>query len=80
MAQNDKKLCLLCLISQEPYVMLSSCMEHMCNRIISLVFFVFFYSKFLFFGVNSGVKGQKMAQNDKKLCLSYSIYQEAYII
>ena len=32
------------------------------------------------FGFNSGVKGQKMAQNDKKLCVLYSISQEAYII
>ena len=34
----------------------------------------------LFLGVNSGLKEQKMAQNDKKLCLSYSISHEAYII
>ena len=32
------------------------------------------------FGVNSGMKGQKIAQNDKKLCLLHSISQEAYII
>ena len=35
--QNDKKL--LCLISQEPYIIWSSFMVHMCNRIISPVFF-----------------------------------------
>ena len=26
------------------------------------------------------MEGQKMPQNDKKLCLSHSIYQEAYVI
>ena len=41
-------------------------------------FLIFFQS--LTFGVNSGVKQYKMAQNDKKLCLFYSIYHEAYII
>ena len=30
--------------------------------------------------MGSTVKGQKMAQNDKKLCLSHTISQEAYII
>ena len=71
------KKTLLCLISQEPYIIWSSFMVHMCNRIISpRVFYI--YSKFLF-GVNNGVKGKKMAQSDKKLCLSYSISQEAYI-
>ena len=32
------------------------------------------------FMVNSGLKGQNMAQNDKKLCLSHCVSQEAYII
>ena len=51
----------------------------MCKRIMSLgAFYIFF--QILIFGVNSEVKGQKMAQNDKMLCLSYSISQEAYII
>ena len=27
-----------------------------------------------------GVKGQKMAQNDKKFCLSHSIAQEPHMI
>ena len=49
MAQNDKKLCLSCLISQEPYIIWSSFMVHMCNRIISPGFFKI-YSKFLFLG------------------------------
>ena len=43
----------------------------MCKRIISPgVFYIFF--QVLIFGVVNGVKGQKMAQNDKS--------QEAYII
>ena len=36
----------------------------MCKRIISPVFL--HCLQILFFGVDSGVKGQKMAQNDKK--------------
>ena len=53
-------------------------MVHMCNR-ISPGFFLHLFQIFIF-GVNSGVKGQKIAQNDKKLCLSYSISQEACIV
>ena len=40
----------------------------------------FHFSKILIFQVVSGVKGQKMAQNDKKFCLSHFILQEPYII
>ena len=77
--QNDEKLCFSCLISQEPYIIWSLFMVHMWIRIISPGFF-YIYFKFLFLWVNIEVKGQKMSQNDKKLCLSYSISQEAYII
>ena len=45
---------------------------------ISECFLYFFQT--LIFGANSGVKGQKLAQNDKNLFLSHSISQEAYII
>ena len=31
-------------------------------------------------GGEGGLKGQKMAQNDKKFCLSHSVSQELYII
>ena len=51
----------------------------MCKRIISAgVFYIFF--QILIFEVNSGVKGEKMAQNGNKVCLSYSISQETYIM
>ena len=65
MVQNDKKA-LLCLISQEPYIIWSSFMVHVWRKIISLCLLLHF-SEILFFGVSSGVKGQKMAQNDKKI-------------
>ena len=134
MTQNDKKLCLLCLISQELYIIWSSFMVHiscfffphfsqilifrvnsgvkgqkkkkglkmkkilsvtlhisgtmhhmiiiygtlMENDNISRSFFLFF--KILIFWVVRGVKRQKMAQNEKKLCLSCSISQESYTI
>ena len=57
----------------------SSFMVHMCQRVISPGLFCIFF-QILIFGVNSEVKGQNMAQNDKKFCLSHSVFQEAYII
>ena len=48
-------------------------MVHSCKIIISpCIFFVFW--------VVRGVKGQKIVQNDKKFCLSHSIFQEPYIM
>ena len=78
MVQNDKKICPLCLISQGPYIIWLSFMVQMCKMIISPV--VFFNFKILIFWVVRGLKGQKMAQNDKKFCLSHSVSQEPYII
>ena len=50
------------------------------KRIISPDIFSYF-SKFWFSGSLGGtLKGQKMAQNDKKFCLSRTISQEPYII
>ena len=40
----------------------------------------FHFIKILIFWVVGRVKGQKMVQNEKKLCLSRSISQESYII
>ena len=78
MARNGKNFCLWHLIFQEPYIIWSSFMGHMYN--ISRHFFSFF-SKFWFLESLEGmVKGQKMAQNDKKVCLSHSVSQEPYII
>ena len=79
MAQNDKKLCLPCLVSQEAYIIWSSFMLLMCKRIISPGFFSNFF-QILILGVKSELKGQKMAQHDKKICLSHSIFQETSII
>ena len=78
MVQNDKKFCLLCSISQEPYIIWLSFMVQMCKMIISPG--VFFNFKILIFWVAMGLKGQKMAQNDKKFCLSHSVSQEPYFI
>ena len=41
---------------------------------------VFHFSRILLFWVVTGVKEQKMAQNEKKYCLSRSISQKPYII
>ena len=54
-------------------------MVHLCKVIISPGFFFIFF-KILIFQVVKGVKGQKMVQNDKKLCPSGFISQELYII
>ena len=78
MVQNDKKFSLLLSISQEPYIIWLSFMVPMCKIIISPG--VFFNFEILVFRVVRGLKGQKMAQNDKKFCLSYSVSQELYII
>ena len=45
---------------------------------ISRCFLPYFF-QILIFRVNSVVKGQKMAQNDKFFCLTHSISQETYI-
>ena len=66
MVQNVKKLC------PEPYIIWFSFMVYMCKKIIFLMFFLHFF-QILFFRVNSAIKEQKMAQNDKKLfcCTPY---------
>ena len=79
MAQNEKKLCLSCSISQEPYIIWFLFMVHLCKMIISPGVF-FFFSKFWFSGLLKGVKGQKIVQNVKKFCLLRSISQGPYII
>ena len=65
------KKCPSCIFSQEPYII---CLKGQYLQ-ICLHFF-----QILIFGVNSGVKGQKMTQSDKKWCLLHSISQGAYII
>ena len=79
MAQNEKKLCLLRSISQEPYIIWSSFVVCKCKMIISSGVFLKFFQNFEFSGFRR-FKGQKMAKNDKKLCLSCLISQEPYII
>ena len=79
MTQDDKKFCLLCSISLEPYTIWLSFMLHLCKMMIPPgVLFIFF--EILIFWVVRRVKGQKMVQNDKTFCLSWSMSQKAYII
>ena len=89
MVQNEKKLCLLCSISQEPYIIWLSFMVHMCKTIITAgVFFPFF--RILIFWVVRGDKGQKWQKWEKTLSvvpyisgtihhMSHLISQEPYI-
>ena len=67
-----KKLRPLHFISQEPYIIWSWFMAHIFKRLISPDVYTFFF-QMLIFGVNSGVKEQKVAWNDKRLCLPHSI-------
>ena len=71
MTQDDKKVALY--ISGTIYHM--SFMVHMSKMMISpgVFFFLFHVLEILIYGFNSGVKEQKMAYNEKKLCLSHSI-------
>ena len=57
-AQNDKKVCLLCFISQERYIMQYSFMVHMYEMISRVVFFHFI--KIVIFLVVRRIKDQKM--------------------
>ena len=70
--QNDKKFCLSGFISQEPYIIWSSFMVHMCKMIISPGFFFQFF-KIVIFWVVWRVERQKIVQNDKKI-LSVMLY------
>ena len=79
MVQNDRNLCLLHSIFQEPYIMWLPFMVRMCKMIISPCVFLNFF-KISIFQVVRGLKGQSMAQNDKKVCPSHSISQKPYII
>ena len=80
MVQNDKTFCLPCSISQEPCIIWLSFVVHMCKMMISPGVFFFHFLKILIFLVVSGVKGQKMALNDKNVCPSHSISHEPYLI
>ena len=76
-AQNDKKL------SVTPYIsggtihhMIFINGTHLKKYNVSRYFLPFFW--ILIFGVNSGVKGQEMAQNDKKLSVAFHISGSIY--
>ena len=69
---------LSCSISQESYIIWLLFMVQMWKMIISPS--VFFNFKILIFQVFRGLKGQKMAQNDKIFCLLHLIFQWPYVI
>ena len=64
--QIDKKFCPSCSISPELYIIWLSFIVHLCKMVISPGVF-FSFSKFWFFRLVKGVKGQKTVQNDKKI-------------
>ena len=67
-AQNDKTFCLLCSISQEPYIMWLSFVVQKCKMISPGIFLNYFFKILIW--VVMRVKGWKMAQNvKKKTCL-----------
>ena len=63
--QNDKNVCLLCSISQEPFIIWFSLMVHMFKMMIFPEFF-FIFSKFWFFrllGMSEVEKWPKITKN-----------------
>ena len=70
-----QSVCLLHTISQESYIMWSWFFVHTCKMMISPPFFLIFFLILIFQAVRRA-EGQKMVQNDKKLCLSHFISQE----
>ena len=79
MVQNQKRFCLLNAMSLEPYIIWLSFVVDICKMIISPGFF-FHFLKILIFWFASGIKGQKMTQNDKSFCLLHLISQESLFI
>ena len=93
MTQDEKKFCLLHLISQELFIIRfygtiyhMLLMVHLCKMMIFQGLFPFFKKKFKNLwdvkereSMIEGVKGKKFVQNEKKFCLSRPIPQEPYI-
>ena len=78
--QNKKKILWVLLhISGIIHCMIVIYGTHICKMIISPCLFLIF-SKFWFFGLLGGIKGQKTIQNDNKLSVLRSIFQEPYIV
>ena len=76
MAQNDKNS-----VCHTSYLRNHNCLLwYTCVKWLYISRIFFYFLKMLIFWVAIGVKGQKMTQHEKKLCLLYSIYQEPYII
>ena len=73
-----QKVCLLCSISQERYIIWSSFAVHKCKMIVSVGTFFYFF-KILIFWVVRRVKGQKWPKMTKN-CPLFFIFQEPYII
>ena len=63
------KFCLLNFMSQEPYIIWSWLMIHMCKRLCPGVSLYFF--QILIFGINSGAKKQKWPKMRKNCLTSY---------
>ena len=70
-----KKICLLQLTFQEPYIIWLLFMVHLCKMMISLgLFFLFFhyFDSLGFYGARG--KGKKWSKMRKKVCLSHSVW------
>ena len=72
MVQNDKKFCLLHLMFQEPHIICSWFMVHMCKRIISSGIF-FIVSNFWFLGSLGGKRARNGPKWQKILSVSLHI-------
>ena len=76
-SKMTKNLSIVLHISGTKHIWLSF-MVHMCKMIISPG--IFLISQNFDFPGCQGVKGQKMSQNDRNVCLLHLIFQESYII
>ena len=73
---NLQKSSVVSSISGTIYHMIFIHGTHVENHNISMFFLHF--SEIIFFGVSRGVKGQKMAQNDKKLSVALHILESIH--
>ena len=75
--QNDKKFCLSCSISQEPYIIWLSFMLEMCKLMISPGVFFFSMLKYWFSRLSRGWMGKKWPKMTKisgTICCMILIY------
>ena len=80
MTENDKKYLSVALHVSGTIDHMIAIFVDLCKMTISPGVFFNYFFKILIVWVTRRVKGQNIFQNEKSVCLSYSISQEPYII